>query len=128
MTLTKQLALCCSVVVALVFAGCGASENEAAATFPVTGKVTVGGEPLPSGRIFFEDPAKGISNGADITNGAYSGNAAAGDLKAKVVTVETTKDPMGNESQTEKILQLDIPVVIKNGGGEIPPIDVPASK
>jgi hypothetical protein len=31
-----------------------------------------------SGRIFFEDAPKGISNAADIKGGAYSGSAAAG--------------------------------------------------
>lgn len=124
MTLTRQLAWCLFLGLGLLLTGCGVSENEAAPTFPVTGKVTVGGEPLAKGRIFFEDTAKGISNSADIENGSYSGNAAAGDLKARVVTIETTKDPMGNEGETEKVVQLDIPVVVKQGGGEIPPIDI----
>jgi len=125
MTLTiRSLAVSLFLTVGLMLVGCGVSENAPAETYPVTGKVTVNGEPLAKGRIYFEDTAKGISNGCEISGGSYSGKAAAGDMKAKIVEIVSVKDPMGNERESEKILQLDVPVVVKNGGGDIPAIEV----
>src|SRR5688572_12291247 len=71
MSLTGRWACCLFLGVGMALAGCGVSENNVADRYPVTGKVTADGEPLASGRIYFEDLAKSISDFAEITNGSY---------------------------------------------------------
>jgi hypothetical protein len=109
----------------LLLLGCGPTANTAT-TYPVKGTVKVDGVPLASGRIIFENVAEGISNPVTITNGEFEGQAAAGDLKARVVKVEKIKNPMvpTEELETETPLKSDIPVTIQTGSTTLPPIDI----
>jgi len=108
----------------LLVVGCGPTANTQD-TYPVKGKVTYDGAPLPSGLIFFEEPTKGISNAIPIENGEYSGQAAAGDLKARVSKTEKIKNPMSNEeSVKETPLKSGISVTIKTGSNSLPQIDI----
>lgn len=110
-----------------LLSGCGPTDNSAT-TYPVKGKVTVDGAPLPSGRIIFEDVPRGISNTVNIVNGDYEGEAAAGDMKARVVKVEKIKNPMlpTEEIEAETQLKGDISVTIKTGSNALPPIEAGA--
>ena len=110
----------------LLLSGCGPTANTTT-TYPVKGTVKVDGVPLASGRIIFEDVARSISNPVNIVNGEFDGQAASGDLKARVVKVEKTKNPMSNEEiETETPLKGDIPVTIQTGNNTLPPIDITA--
>jgi hypothetical protein len=120
--LTQWSAMAC---LGLLLLGCGPTANTAT-TYPVKGTVKVDGVPLASGRIIFENVAEGISNPVAITNGEFEGQAAAGDLKARVVKVEKIKNPMvpTEELETETPLKSDIPVTIQTGSTTLPPIDI----
>jgi hypothetical protein len=106
-------------------AGCGPTDNSPT-TYPVKGTVNVDGAPLASGRIIFEDIPRGINNAVDIVNGTFDGQAAPGDLKARVEKVEKTENPMLKTEQIETVTPLkgDIPVTIKTGSNTLPPIDI----
>lgn len=122
---THWIAMGC---LAIWIAGCG-SNDTTPDTYPVSGKVTVDGAPLPSGRIFFEDIPKGINNAAEIANGEYSGQAAAGDLKVRIVKTEKIKSPMGlEEIDKETELKRDHPVTIQTGDNKLPTIDITSSR
>lgn len=109
-----------------LLSGCGPTANTAT-TYPVKGTVKVDGSPLASGRIIFEDVARSISNPVNIVNGEYDGQAASGDLKARVMRIEKTKNPMSNEEiETEILLKGDIPVTIQTSSNTLPPIDITA--
>jgi len=110
----------------LLLSGCGPTANTTA-TYPVKGTVKVDGTPLASGRIIFEDVARSISNPVNIVNGEFDGQAASGDLKARVMKIEKTKNPMSNEEiETEILLKGDIPVTIQTSSNTLPPIDITA--
>ncbi|QDU11698.1 hypothetical protein [Gimesia aquarii] len=69
--------------------GCGGS-SDGPATFPVSGKVTLDGEPLAEGDIIFRD-IEGIAASAagKIKGGAYSLRSTAG---KKAVVITATKE------------------------------------
>lgn len=56
--------------------GCG--ETDSLGRRPVSGKVTLAGQPLEAGSISFEPVGKGVSAGAPIVNGTYSISATDG--------------------------------------------------
>jgi hypothetical protein len=110
----------------VLLSGCGPTANTAT-TYPVKGTVKVDGTPLASGRIIFEDVARSISNPVNIVNGEYDGQAASGDVKARVMRIEKTKNPMSNEEiETEILLKGDIPITIQTSSNTLPPIDITA--
>jgi len=114
-------------IVSLVLGGCGGVTENVAPTYNVSGKVNVDGAPLESGRIFFEsaDPTLGISNYAEIKNGSFSGKAASGDMKVKVMKTETIKDPMGvSDTVKETPLKSDISMTLKAGDNTLPTIEI----
>ncbi|UUO05452.1 hypothetical protein M4951_18980 [Blastopirellula sp. J2-11] len=62
----------------------------------VTGKVTIGGEPLPNGSISFrsdQDIADGMVASADIKDGQYAAKVPAGEKKVVIHSVIQTSDP-----------------------------------
>ena len=80
---------CCWVGLVLLGSltlGCGVSDGPP--TYRVSGKVTLDGQPIPTGRITFKDPAgQAKSMAADITNGAYSFLSTAGKKKIEVTSM-----------------------------------------
>lgn len=70
--------ICCGglVILAVVVLGCG--ESDPLGRRPVSGKVTLGDQPLTQGTISFEPSGKGTSAGATITDGSYSIPATSG--------------------------------------------------
>jgi hypothetical protein len=85
------------VVVGLALAlGCGPSGG--AATYPVTGTVTLGGTPIAEGSIVF-DPADGQGTAAmgGIKDGQFTATVPAGEKIIRISAVRTTgeKDQYG---------------------------------
>ena len=77
----------------LIAAGCGGG-TDGPERFPVTGKVTINGEPLDDGSIQFipEAGTDGPSSGAPITNGAYTIPAEKGPVAGQyLVQIRGTK-------------------------------------
>jgi len=123
-SVTSWLCLAC---LGLFLSGCGRSDTSPE-TYPVTGKVTLDGAPLPNGRIIFEDVSRSVSNAVTITNGEYTGNVASGDLKARVVKIEKKKNPMGvgDDIEVETPLKAGIDVTVQTGNNTLPPIEAGA--
>ncbi|EAQ77881.1 hypothetical protein [Blastopirellula marina] len=62
----------------------------------VTGKVTLGGEPLPAGSISFsseKDIADGMVASADIKDGQYAAKVPLGEKKVVIHSIIQTSDP-----------------------------------
>lgn len=74
-----------ATLVCVFTGGCGSGKNE----FPVSGKITVGGEPIPNGAIVFyaTDGATAVGGGT-IKDGVYTANVPPGE---KQVTVTGNK-------------------------------------
>lgn len=89
-----KLASCLLLLVCFTgsLVGCGGA-SDAPVTYPVSGKVTLDGEPLPEGDIIFRDASgKAASAAGKIENGAYSLTATAG---KKSVVITATKEIPG---------------------------------
>ncbi|HCO25588.1 MAG: hypothetical protein CME31_22015 [Gimesia sp.] len=90
MKLASCLLLLVGFFVSLV--GCGGA-SDAPVTYPVSGNVTLDGEPLTEGDIIFRDASgKAASAAGKIENGAYSLTATAG---KKSVVITATKEIPG---------------------------------
>lgn len=70
--------ICAGVLLLLVVMLGGCGEADPLGRRSISGKVTLGGKPLPQGTISFEPSGKGTSAGATITNGVYSISAESG--------------------------------------------------
>lgn len=79
---------------AMLAAGCGGgAAGDAPETYPVTGKVTMDGQPVPEGSMIFEDPAgKDRSFGAMIKDGEFSTEMTPGKKKVQITATRQSKD------------------------------------
>lgn len=83
-----------ATLLCLFAAGCGPGKNE----FPVTGKISVAGEPIPYGAIAFYavDGATPVGGGT-IKDGTYTANVPPGEKKVTVtgnkITGQAPMDP-----------------------------------
>ncbi|QDV49262.1 hypothetical protein [Gimesia fumaroli] len=88
-TLSFCLILMCT---AGMLVGCGGA-SDAPVTYPVSGNVTLDGEPLAEGNIIFRDAAgKAASAAGKIENGEFSFEAVAG---KKAVVITATREVPG---------------------------------
>lgn len=118
MTNFKQLLTCgLLMLVALLAAGCGSGGPARSA---VEGTVTIGGQPLPAGRIIFTpvSPNTGPAVTARIAGGRYQTAKAAGPVIGK------------NRVEVEADLNLgfaldDEEAFAKRGAVQIPPSPIP---
>ena len=128
-----------ALVVLCVFAsslavGCGKSK---VVRCPVSGTVTVGGEPVEVGSIEFipEADSTGPVCGGTIANGAYSidkkGGPTPGNYKVRIVGSKSTGNKVEVPGAPGPIDEL-IPVIAKKyavpGGTEIPTATIKAGK
>lgn len=78
--------------IAGILTGCGGA-SDAPVTYPVSGKVTLDGEPLAEGNIIFRDAADKVASAAGkIENGEFSFEAVAG---KKAVVITATREVPG---------------------------------
>jgi hypothetical protein len=75
--------LCFAPLAALLgmAAGCGSDVEK---TYPVSGTVTLDGEPLADGEIYFVTPATGQIDILSIENGKFAGEAKAGSRRVEI--------------------------------------------
>lgn len=75
------------IVAALVgFAGCG---DSGPAPAPVTGIVTLDGEPLAEGTVYFKTPSTGAVDPLEVKAGKFSGTALEGERRVEVNAYRT---------------------------------------
>lgn len=92
------------VILCLAFTvGCGGSGRVEAKKYPVTGTVTVDGQPLVDGMIYFKDIAAGASDSAEIKNGQFTGQAEAGKRRVEIFAYTTQTSDMGGTVSETKV-------------------------
>ena len=76
------------VCVASLVVGCG---PEGPTTYPVSGTVTLDGEPLTSGKVFLIDPAMKLApNVGDIADGKFHFRATGGTKRVEISAARET--------------------------------------
>lgn len=79
----------------LLLTGCGGTSDSGPAVYPVTGTVSLDGEPIPEGAMVFLDPeGKRKSFGARIENGQYSTEMTPGKKKVEITATRTSETKM----------------------------------
>lgn len=92
------------LLVALALAtGCGSGGRVEAKKYPVTGTVTLDGQPLADGMIYFKDIAAGASDSAEIKAGQFTGQAEAGQRRVEIFAYRTEASDMGGTVTETKI-------------------------
>lgn len=110
--MSKSWAAICLMSLCAGLAGCGGKEYEGDQRFPLSGKVTVDGEPMQYGVISFlpQDKAGRVS-GAPIRDGAYSvpeaRGATAGTYRVEMhwnkLTGKKIPNPMDKEEMIDEL-------------------------
>ena len=106
--MNRIVTLGCTLV-AVVATGCGRRDYTGERRFPLSGKITVDGQPLEHGLICFYPKGNGQVSGGPITKGAYSipeeKGANAGPYKVEIHWTKPTgkrvRDPYGEEIMDE---------------------------
>jgi len=86
------------VMVVLLFfglslTGCKGTTRPEPKRYPVSGTVTIDGKPLPSGKVHFKTVAAGSIDTVEVKDGAFSGQAEAGDRRVEVSSTQEVKNP-----------------------------------
>lgn len=84
----RTTAACICAVASFLAAGCSRPGRTAPPRYPVSGSVSLDGTPLATGKIFFLTPSEGIIDAVPIRDGAFSGQAAAGDRRVEFSCVK----------------------------------------
>ena len=72
---------------------------------PVSGTVTLDGQPLAEGVIYFKTIEKGSSEPCDIQGGEFKGQAEAGDRRVEICQFRTTvQDANGMKTEIQENL------------------------
>jgi len=95
----------CRVIVSLTtLAGCGGSGPR---LVPVSGTVTLDGQPLAEGQIYFKTVETGVVERFDIKDGEFTGNAQEGERRVEIGALGPKKfrdlNGMGGEVQDSLI-------------------------
>lgn len=90
-----------AVCVASLLAGCGPSGPT---TYPVSGTVTLDGEPLPEGRIAFRDTNGEIpSAGGEIVDGEFSFESQPGTMSVAITSRRAIPGKFDSPAPGEKV-------------------------
>lgn len=79
------------VLVGLLLAGCGGGTEPQ--RYPVSGTVTLDGQPLPEGLIFFKTVATGAIDTMEIKAGKFAGEAQPGERRVEIVAYRESTAP-----------------------------------
>ncbi|MFN0198137.1 MAG: hypothetical protein ACKVT0_15425 [Planctomycetaceae bacterium] len=78
----------------VVLPGCGADGPPAVTRFPVTGTVTLDGQPIDSGNIRFLDTTVSGGDAGDIKGGSYSLQATPGKKRVEIIATRASSKPV----------------------------------
>lgn len=93
------VSLIAAVAIFAGMVGCS-GEPASAKKYPVSGTVTLDGQPMPAGVIFFRTVSSGSLDRVDIVGGAFKGEAEAGARRVEICQYQTVTMGEG-EMQTE---------------------------
>jgi len=82
--------------------GCSSGGRPAEKTYPVSGNVTLDGQPLAEGEIIFKDPAKGEVHLGPIKDGKFQLQATAGPKRVEIYAYKMELDPVAREMYGEE--------------------------
>jgi hypothetical protein len=107
--MSRTLAAWCLAFLGILFAGCGQRVYTGEQRFPLSGKVTVDGQPMEFGVISFLPQDHGRVSGGPIKSGTYSVpeamGATAGKYRVEIrwnrPTGRRVRDPYGEEIMDE---------------------------
>ena len=104
--MTHKLAGLLLLTVCLLLAGCGPSTSKREAKkYPVRGTVTLDGQPLPEGTIYFKTIATGALDFASIKAGKFEGQAQEGDRRVEIsCTKSEVQESGGMKTEVQKEL------------------------
>jgi hypothetical protein len=74
------------IVAMLLASGCGKARGPD--RYPVAGTVTLGGQPLPDGEVYFRIPSTGSIEVLPVKDGSFEGLAAAGRHRVEIYRFE----------------------------------------
>jgi hypothetical protein len=72
------------LAVALGLGGCGSRGRPAPKRVPVNGTVTLNGQPMADGTIYFKTIGTGAVDGIEIKGGKFEGGAQTGDRRVEI--------------------------------------------
>jgi hypothetical protein len=107
--MNRLLVVCWFAVPAVAMCGCSRTEYSGEQRFPLSGRVSVDGQPMEFGVISFLPQEKGRVSGGPITGGSYSVpeamGANAGPYRVEIhwnkPTGKRVRDPYGEEIMDE---------------------------
>jgi hypothetical protein len=80
---------------ALVLATLGGCRPPKAKPVPVHGTVTLNGEPLPEGMLYFKTPQTGALESFEVKNGEFAGKAEVGERRVEIAAYRTRMIDVG---------------------------------
>ena len=104
----KNSAAFCLAVLCLTFAGCGGRNYPGEQRFPLSGSVTVDGQPMEAGVISFLPQGEGRVSGGPIKGGTYSiteeTGATAGNYRVEIHWSKPTGKKLLDPDTGEEIM------------------------
>jgi len=84
----RAIAACVWLALCLFATGCSRTGRLEPPRYPVSGTVSLDGQPLSTGKIFFLTPSEGTIDTIPIDAGAFVGRAAAGERRIEISVVK----------------------------------------
>ncbi|MGO8747087.1 MAG: hypothetical protein ACLQNE_13955 [Thermoguttaceae bacterium] len=104
--MSRQLGCFFLLALSLALDGCGGSAaTPQAKRYPVSGTVTLDGQPMAEGMIFFKTVSAGSLDTVDIKDGKFKGQVQEGDRRVEICQYKTeTQDTGGVKTEVKKNL------------------------
>ena len=102
----QKLACLLLLAVGLLLDGCGQpTSRPEAKKYPVRGTVTLDGQPMPEGSLYFKTIATGALDFASIKDGKFEGQAQEGDRRVEIsCTKSEVQESGGMKTEVQKEL------------------------
>ena len=84
----RAIAPCVWLALCLFATGCSRTGRSEPPRYPVSGSVSLDGQPLSTGKIFFLTPSEGTIDSIPIAAGTFAGRAAAGERRVEISAVK----------------------------------------
>ncbi len=99
--MSRQLGCIFLLAICLVLDGCGSGGRPEAKKYPVSGTVTLDGQPMAEGLVYFKTISAGAVDAAQIKGGKFQGRAQEGDRRVEICLNKTEIQETGPGMKTE---------------------------